>query len=349
MRKVTIVILLAFVGAVCFGQSSEVVVRSSEMVQISTGGQSPNITEVGTATIYYCQNVTYCGPSLISSGTNTYSFVSTLPLTWSQSGGLTSFASSSLSQPSESGASSLISLRTASWTPVGEVNADNSDSDHWTLPSHDFTGYGPVSTPFSYLDLPALSESPNSSTMVMPGMFLKQIGLANTSGYNPCLESSQPQTDSSSCRLITAASALQPTLLYSPPPELTQILGSTSTKSDYLGGDYASAGKFLMASNTALDSDTERMLARFTTTDSYLSQPTLALASMEKSAVSGGMPAVGIAPLGYSYSGASASDSLEATGLVSAYKSTAGFDGDSLSRQLADLTEHGAKIGRAHV
>ena len=95
------------------GRASEVVVRSAEVVQVSSGKQSPNITEVGTAAVYYitCYNVMYCGPLGTSSGPNIYSFAGTAAPVWPSSViPVTQDISTEITP------GSFASLRTASWT-----------------------------------------------------------------------------------------------------------------------------------------------------------------------------------------------------------------------------------------
>jgi hypothetical protein len=73
MRKTAVAMFLILAGIPCFGQRTEVEVRSAEMVQVSTGEESPNITRVGSVTVYYisCSYVIYCGPPLSTSEPNT--------------------------------------------------------------------------------------------------------------------------------------------------------------------------------------------------------------------------------------------------------------------------------------
>jgi hypothetical protein len=90
-----------------FGQHSEVVVKRTEAVQVSTGDESPNLSQVNSVSIYYinCYNVVYCGPpSTDSVSGGTYTFTSGSTPLWATSQALNSavFTPESITSPASS-------------------------------------------------------------------------------------------------------------------------------------------------------------------------------------------------------------------------------------------------------
>jgi hypothetical protein len=84
LRKIAIAIAVSLASLTCFGQEPQVVVEqvTGEVVQVSTAADSPNVTRItGNVTINYyrCSNVTYCGPSQVSSAIGGYSVAGSSP------------------------------------------------------------------------------------------------------------------------------------------------------------------------------------------------------------------------------------------------------------------------------
>jgi hypothetical protein len=66
----------------CFGQRpTKIIVEKTQAVQVSTGDNSPNVSNATSVTIYYCSNVTYCGPSSAPASGN-YAYTSASSPLW---------------------------------------------------------------------------------------------------------------------------------------------------------------------------------------------------------------------------------------------------------------------------
>lgn len=125
MPKIKFALLWVMATLPTFGQHSDVVVRTAEVIQISNGEESPNLSRVDSVSIYYinCYNVVYCGPPSAPSG-GTYTFTSGSTPLWAATQLLTPavFTPESVaSPPSSIEASSIYSGSLTS--PLGRLSS----------------------------------------------------------------------------------------------------------------------------------------------------------------------------------------------------------------------------------
>jgi hypothetical protein len=354
----------------CFGQTSEVVVRSAEVVQVSNGEQSPNITEVGTATVYYitCYNVIYCGPSGTSSGPNIYSFAAASFAAAATPVWPSSVIPVSQDLPSEITSASFASLRTASWT----YNSDSSGANGQpgiALPlvtgttiggspqaveglptSSDLGKYSGLMnalgiTPPSNMGLSASfldSDSANASTVLTAQETTsgEQGGLPAASDPLHCFQSQNGTIGG--CGLLPAIASAPKLIGLDLDSTESGQLGVRSPQPDSVAWDSSLVEKLLASSHATVDVSAGSELAKFSVSTG--SKPTFTLASMDQPRLVGAIPQGEVAVSPYNDSGVGDFGNLGAIGVLSSFRSSSGADVGSLSRELNDLTEHGAKI-----
>lgn len=324
MLKATIAALLIVCGPICFGQRTEVVVESSKMVQVSTGEQSPNITQVGSATVYYitCYNVVYCGPSATAASPITYAFASALPAPVSLQNGLATFGSG-ITSPILPGEGNHSSTSIESSLATFNISAGLISNYHETSFTSTEGKGGAIGLPGIIANSLSAGQDPLSNP----------IGLASNS---PCEKASSSGTI---CGLILPvsysvgfqASATQlPGQSFGDPGFPSPLSISGPSTIEELKGIWSSSAEGING-----------LLGR--STGPHSSDSLLTLASLEQPHPS--IFPLGGSSLGAGYSGiAGIASDIGPAGLAHTYQSVFGTDMESLSRQMTILGQGQAKI-----
>ena len=130
MLKINLALLWIMATLPSFAQHTEVIVKRTDVVQVSNGDESPNVSQVNSVTIYYisCNNVIYCGPSTDASSSNTYTFESATNPLWTMPSLLSSGAFTPAAMPTSIDASVSSSMPIWLSTSIPALETDTGSS-----------------------------------------------------------------------------------------------------------------------------------------------------------------------------------------------------------------------------
>ena len=300
------------------------------MVQVSTGDQSVNITEVGSAAVYYiqiiCHNVEYCGLPPTSSGFTTYTSTYGVPAVWSQPSGSPLFMSGVSSQisSSESDSNSWESFRSSSMM----LNAYSGSTAAYSANSFSATN--------GASDTANLSSIVGNPLFAGHELFSKQAEVAGMS----CLPSA------AAVEICGLGGYSSPYLVFrsAPTDPVGQDLGGIAVNQlEYSGLGQPSPGGLLVIPNQSSGSDGFKFtLGRGSSGDGQDSLYTVASLEQPREGL---FHVVGISSgVGVSYPVVGLPSSIGEAATFGAYKSASGTDMESLSGQLAALDQNKMKI-----
>jgi len=147
MLKINLALLWIVATLPSFAQHTEVIVKRTDVVQVSNGDESPNVSQVNSVTIYYisCNNVIYCGPSTDASSSNTYTFESATNPLWTMPSLLSSGAFTPAAMPTSIDASVSSSMPIWLSTSIPALETDTGQVLS-SLGQSPFTGDQPILT-----------------------------------------------------------------------------------------------------------------------------------------------------------------------------------------------------------
>jgi hypothetical protein len=342
----------------CIGQRTEVVVESSKMVQVSTGEQSPNITEVGNATIYYitCYYTVYCGPPSQGSSSSTYTFASVVPATaWYMPSSSSSPLASILSQPissdllstfqssssiydSYSGATGGFHLTGFPVTGRATLGSTTQDGDQTQWASA-ISKFAATRDALEGLQSLYTETSPGESSVGNPPMIIGTTGptwrdllIKQTSPASYPSSCSQPAEQEHGISICGVTSeppyTYYPTLFHPSTDSTNQILERTLSQSDFTGNYSPLLGGSLANPSTSEYTWLNSMLG--VASSGFSSEPISLSDSVFGS--------------GYDYSKMGLSSNANGYGFSNPYRSVSGTDAESLSRQVGELGQSKAKV-----